>query len=111
MKQHVLVTASQQDDISNDANIADSQSDNINNQQQQMDVQKSLQLQHQRIKERQERLQQIEVDVVDINKIMHELHSMVNVQGESISKYFKDFYLNNPKSVHCIVKCFFCNLN
>lgn len=103
MKQHVLATASQQDDMSNDANIAGSESDNINTQQQQMDVQKSLQLQHQRIKERQERLQQIEVDIVDINKIMHELHSMVNVQSESISKYFKDFCLNNPKI--CTLRC------
>lgn len=101
MKQHVLITASQQDDISNDANNADSESDNINTQQQQMNVQKSLQLQHQLITERHEKLQQIEVDIVDINKIMHELHSMVNVQGESISKYFKDFCPNNLKSVHC----------
>lgn len=103
MKQHVLITASQQDDISNDANNADSESDNINTQQQQMNVQKTLELQHQLIKERHKRLQQIEVDIVDINKIMHELHSMVDVQGESISKYFKDFYPNNPKI--CTLRC------
>lgn len=89
MKANILINASQLDDImSNDASNSDfsNEPDCNRDSQQQRKIQQSLAFEHKLLEERQNHLQQIEVDIVDINKIMKELNTLVYQQGDQIGK-------------------------
>ncbi len=49
---------------------------------------KEVEFEQQMLKEREQRIQQIESDMIDVNQIMKELSAMVHEQGEHISKVF-----------------------
>lgn len=54
---------------------------------QQRQLQRELEFEHGLMQEREQRMRQIEADVLDVNQIMRELSAMVHDQGESISKF------------------------
>lgn len=54
--------------------------------QQQKQMQKTLQFEQSMMKEREQRVRQIEEDVLDVNQIMRELSTLINQQGEAIGK-------------------------
>lgn len=47
---------------------------------------KEVEFEQQMLREREQRMRQIESDMIDVNQIMKELSTMVHEQGESISK-------------------------
>lgn len=61
----------------------------------QKQIQKDLQLKHEQtlFKEREEKIRQVEDDILDVHYIMNELASMVSAQSEPISMFFV-FFLN-----------------
>lgn len=79
-----MINASQQDDI-NETNNASSDTDYLFHQQQKQ-MQKNLQFEQSMMKEREQRVRQIEEDVLDVNQIMRELNTLINQQGEAIGK-------------------------
>ncbi|ETN60092.1 syntaxin [Anopheles darlingi] len=86
MKQVLLVNASQADDQASgggDGGMGDSASELLQ-QQQQMQIQQSLQFEQQLLLEREQRVREIEANVLDVNHIMRELSSLTNQQGEAI---------------------------
>lgn len=48
---------------------------------------KQAEVEQQMLLEREERIRQIESDIIDVNQIMKELGSMVHEQGETISRF------------------------
>lgn len=49
-------------------------------------MQQSLKFEQSMLKEREQRVRQIEEDVLDVNQIMRELNTLINQQGEAIGK-------------------------
>jgi hypothetical protein len=49
-------------------------------------LQRELEFEHEMLLEREQRIQQIEADILDVNEIMRELGAMVYEQGDTISK-------------------------
>lgn len=81
MKGILLLNASEQDDMGNH----DTTNDNdLHFHQQQKSLQQNLQFEQSLLKEREQRVRQIEDDVLDVNQIMRELSSLINQQGENI---------------------------
>ena len=58
---------------------------------------KEVEFEQQMLKEREQRIQQIESDMIDVNQIMKELSAMVHEQGENISKLI--LYLISKKKI------------
>lgn len=85
LKGIILINASQQDDINNDGNSGGTDNDYLFHQKQKQ-VQQSLQFEQSMLKEREQRVRQIEEDVLDVNQIMRELNTLINQQGEVIGK-------------------------
>jgi len=81
MKGILLLNASQQDDMGNQDATNDS---DLHFHQQQKSLQQNLQFEHSMLKEREQRVRQIEDDVLDVNQIMRELSALINQQGEHI---------------------------
>jgi len=83
MKAILLTNASQNDDIHRD-----SVNGNETDQQQQLHKQKLLQehleFEQGMIVEREQRVRQIEADVLDVNEIMRDLSTLISQQGEHI---------------------------
>lgn len=50
-------------------------------------MQKNLQFEQSMLKEREQRVRQIEEDVLDVNQIMRELNTLINQQGETVGMY------------------------
>lgn len=94
MKAHFLTNASQNDDIQRD-----SMNGNEVDRQQQLHKQKMLQenleFEQGMMVEREQRVQQIEADVLDVNEIMRDLATLINQQGEQIGKILTIFCLCN----------------
>lgn len=93
MKQVLLVSASQQDDLNRDLigfGDVGSQQQLQQQQQQQQDamrqqqIQRDLQFEQDMMLEREQRMRQIEADVLDVNQIMKELSSITHQQSEVI---------------------------
>lgn len=80
-----MINASQQDDINETNNSGSSDTDYLFHQQQKQ-MQKNLQFEQSMMKEREQRVRQIEEDVLDVNQIMRELNTLINQQGEAIGK-------------------------
>lgn len=80
-----MINASQQDDINNDANNSGTDTDYLFHQKQKQ-MQQNLQFEQSMLKEREQRVRQIEEDVLDVNQIMHELNTLINQQGEAIGE-------------------------
>lgn len=59
-------------------------------------MQKNLQFEQSMLKEREQRVRQIEEDVLDVNQIMRELNTLINQQGEAIGmrSFFSTILLN-----------------
>lgn len=85
LKGILLVNASQQDDINRDVNSSSNDTDYLFHQQQKT-MQQNLQFEQNMLKEREQRVRQIEEDVLDVNQIMRELNVLVAQQGEAIGK-------------------------
>lgn len=83
LKGILLVNASQQDDIDQDASASNKDADYLFHQKQKS-MQKTLEYEQTILKEREVRMRQIEVDVLDVNQIMNELNQFVHQQGEDI---------------------------
>ncbi|XP_055628290.1 syntaxin-12 [Toxorhynchites rutilus septentrionalis] len=87
MKQILLVNVSQQDDISRDSlgygDTANNQDRQLLQQQQQQ-IQQSLEFEQDMLLEREQRFRQIEADVLDVNQIMKELSGLTYQQAEVI---------------------------
>lgn len=86
LKGILLINAAQQDDMNNDANNTSTDSDYLFHQQQKH-MQKNLQFEQSLLKEREQRVRQIEEDVLDVNQIMRELGTLINQQGEAVGMY------------------------
>lgn len=90
MKQVLLVNASQQDDLNRDLiGFGDSSQQQQQQQQQeqqlrQQQIQRDLQFEQDMMLEREQRMRQIEADVLDVNQIMKELSSITHQQSEVI---------------------------
>ncbi|XP_065078020.1 syntaxin-7 [Ochlerotatus camptorhynchus] len=92
MKQVLLVNASQQDDMHRDMiGFGDGSSATGGSQQQQQEqhlrqqqIQRDLQFEQDMLLEREQRVRQIEADVLDVRQIMQELSSITNQQSEVI---------------------------
>lgn len=92
MKQILLVNASQQDDMHRDLmGFGDGGSATGANQQQQQEqhlrqqqIQRDIQFEQDMLLEREQRVRQIEADVLDVRQIMQELSSITNQQSEVI---------------------------
>jgi hypothetical protein len=52
----------------------------------QKSLQRELEFEQEMLLEREQRIQQIEGDILDVNEIMRELGAMIHEQGENISK-------------------------
>jgi len=78
MKAMFLTNASQNDDINRD-----SMNGNDRDRQQQL-LQENLQFEQGMLVEREQRVQQIEADVLDVNEIMRDLATLITQQGEHI---------------------------
>lgn len=96
-----MVNASQQDDINTDTNNASSDTDLLFHQQQKQ-MQKNLQFEQSLLKEREQRVRQIEEDVLDVNQIMRELNTLINQQGEALGKCTSINFVSSPAapSIH-----------
>ena len=87
LKGIILINASQQDDINNDGTSGGTGTDtDYLFHQKQKQVQQTLQFEQSMLKEREQRVRQIEEDVLDVNQIMRELNTLINQQGEVIGK-------------------------
>jgi len=53
----------------------------------QKSLQRELQFEQEMLLEREQRIQQIEGDILDVNEIMRELGAMIHEQGDTISKW------------------------
>lgn len=84
MKGILLINASQQDDLNKDA--AGSTDTDLLFHEKQKQLQKDLRFEKDMMEERERRVRLIEDDVLDINGIMADLNSLVNLQGESIGE-------------------------
>lgn len=87
MKQVLLVSASQQDDINRDLmgfGDGSQQQQQQEQQQRQLQIQRDLQFEQDMLLEREQQVRQIEADVLDVNQIMKELSSITNQQSEVI---------------------------
>lgn len=85
MKQILLVNASQQDDMQRDLiGFGDAGQQQQQEQQFQQQVQRDLQFEQDMMLEREQRVRQIEADVLDVRQIMQELSSITNQQSEVI---------------------------
>lgn len=94
MKAILLINASQQDDLSRDAN-GSSDTDKLFHDKQKT-IQKDLQFNNELMKEREQRVRDIESDVLDINQIMKDLNSLVHLQGEAVGECAKrNSFLNS----------------
>lgn len=80
-----MINASQQDDINNDSNNSGTDTDYLFHQKQKQ-MQQTLQFEQSMLKEREQRVRQIEEDVLDVNQIMRELNTLINQQGEAIGE-------------------------
>lgn len=90
MKGILLLNATEQDDIVNQ----DPENDNdLHFHQQQKSLQQNLQFEQSVLKEREQRVRQIEDDVLDVNQIMRELGALINQQGEHIGAYNIDCFI------------------
>lgn len=90
LKGILLINASQQDDINGDENNTSSDTDYLFHQKQKQ-MQQNLQFEQNMLKEREQRVRQIEEDVLDVNQIMRELNTLIIQQGESIGEYNSAF--------------------
>lgn len=99
MKAIFLTNASQNDDIHRD-----SVNGNEVDRQQQLHKQKmlreNLEFEQGMLVEREQRVQQIEADVLDVNEIMRDLSTLINQQGEQIGKFVEDLLFV------CLVVCY-----
>lgn len=97
MKQILLVNASQQDDMQRDlmgfgdggsatGGASQQQQQEQHLRQQQM-IQRDLQFEQDMLLEREQRVRQIEADVLDVRQIMQELSSITNQQSEVIGEF------------------------
>lgn len=84
MKQVFLVNAAAQEQDWRQSDEQNEASDRASIMQQQ--TQQDLQLEEERMRDREQQIQQIESDVLDVNKIFRDLSSMVHNQGEVIGK-------------------------
>jgi t-SNARE domain-containing protein 1 len=87
MKQILLINASQNDDLMGDERTGGT-GDDQQGLQKQLLARQQQQFEEEMMLEREQRVQQIEADVLDVNSIMRELSTMINDQGESISKWY-----------------------
>lgn len=83
MKGILLINASQQDDLNQDENPNSTDKDLLFHSKQKS-LQQNLQFDQSLLKEREQRVRQIEDDVLDINQIMRELNTLIYQQGENI---------------------------
>lgn len=86
-----MINASQQDDLTRDENNGATDTDHLFHQQQKT-VQQNLEFEQNMLKEREQRVRQIEEDVLDVNQIMSELNTMVHAQGEAIGNKITIFF-------------------
>ena len=86
MKQVLLVNAPHQDDINRDEENDEA---SLIQQQKLKQQQQNLQLEQEVMLEREQRVRQIEADVLDINEIMKELSSLAHQQGSAVGKSLK----------------------
>lgn len=88
MKAHLLTNASTMDDINQDAEngATGGHTSLLQQQQQQKMVRQNLEFERGMYLEREQRFREIESDILDANKIMRELSSLVEMQNESIGK-------------------------
>lgn len=96
MKGILLVNVSQQDDINQDENQISNDKDLLFHSKQKS-LQQNLQFDQSMLKEREQRVRQIEDDVLDTNQIMRELNILIHQQGENIGAqltYFDSFLRN-----------------
>lgn len=84
LKGILLVNASQQDDINNESHT-NSDTDYLFHQQQKQ-MQQNLQFEQSMLREREQRVRQIEEVVLDVNDIMRNLNSLIDAQGENIGE-------------------------
>lgn len=94
MKGILLINASQQDDLNQDENPNSTDKDLLFHSKQKS-LQQNLQFDQSLLKEREQRVRQIEDDVLDINQIMRELNTLIYQQGESIGEWFTHSKLTN----------------
>lgn len=94
LKGILLINASQQDDINQDAGPSNKDTDHSFHQKQKT-MQKTLEYEQTILKEREVRVRQIEEDVLDINQIMNELNQIVHQQGEGIGEWKIEIFLNS----------------
>lgn len=90
MKAIFLTNASQNDDIHRDS----TNGNEIDRQQQlqkQKNLRENLEFEQGMLVEREQRVQQIEADVLDVNEIMRDLATLINIQGEQIGKLLATF--------------------
>lgn len=82
MKANLLPNASQLDDLNqdNDNNSTDSKFQRKKLIQQNLEFEQGMNL------EREQRVREIEADVLDINSVMRELNVLITIQGEHIGK-------------------------
>lgn len=100
LKGILLVNASQQDDIDQDAAASNENTDYLFHQKQKT-MQKTLEYEQTILKEREVRMRQIEEDVLDVNQIMNELNQIVHEQGENIGKLkIGILFLNSCLLIH-----------
>lgn len=85
MKQILLVNASQQDDMNRDMiGFGDGGSQQQEQHLRQQQIQRDLRFEQDMLLEREQRVRQIEADVLDVRQIMQELSSITNQQSEVI---------------------------
>lgn len=65
-----------------------------------MQKQGDLQFESEILQEREQRIQQIEADVLDVNQIFRDLSSLVHEQGQTIGEYIMDFLQNGAQLIH-----------
>lgn len=94
MKGILLINASQQDDLNQDENPNSTDKDLLFHSKQKS-LQQNLQFDQSLLKEREQRVRQIEDDVLDINQIMRELNTLIYQQGENIGEWFTHSKLTN----------------
>ena len=92
MKGILLVNASQADDINNDEHST-SDTDLLFHQKQKS-LQQNLQFEQAMLQEREQRVRQIEDDVLDVNQIMRDLGTLITLQGENIGEQTSLFFFS-----------------
>lgn len=86
MKAIFLTNASQNDDIHRDT-VNGNEVDRQQQMQRQKMLRENLDFEQSMLVEREQRMQQIEADVLDVNEIMRDLATLINVQGEQIGEF------------------------